>query len=327
MILQDLSKKNASYRVRKDVEGRIDNFIQDFNEKSDSKPSNEQSGIVAHQENLKPIENVSEASTAISEDNTATSNDIDDSMDGIFLNEKASKKDESKHSDKGTDCTQVQSEDTKKDDSKEVKDFKMPKTVEGCFQRYLESVEGLTNPTKADLNWRKDCITQSCEKEGFDESFIQELKSKIDKYNEEKALKVEDSSKDEEDEAFREDTVSIQDKSSTTNEKASSGTTIPKDEEKPTEAQQMPSNGKELRYLDRKTGKQYATEAEAQNDGANPMFLYDTKSGRCVFSYTSSISHSNEQSGIVAHQEDLKLVEAKKMPSTSISDSYASAKR
>ena len=82
-----------------------------------------------------------------------------------------------------------------------------------------------------------------------------------------------------------------------------------------------------MRYLDRKTGKQYATEEEAQNDGANPMFLYDTKSGRCVLSYTSSTITSNERSGIVAHQEDLKLVEAKKIASTSISDSYASAQK
>ena len=331
MILQDLSEKNASYRVRKDVEGRIDNFIQDFNEKSDLKPSNEQSGIVAHPKDEKPTEGKETASTAISEDNAATSNDVDDLFDGIIISGKASKKDEVKPSNKGTDCTPVQSEDTKQDDSKkdskEMKGLKMPKTVEGCFQRYIESVEDLTNPTKADLNWRKDCIIQSCEKEGYDESFIQELKSKIDKYNEEKALKVEDSSNDEEDEAFREDTVSIQDKSSTTNEKPSSGITIPQDEEKPTEAQQMPSNGKELRYLDRKTGKQYATEAEAQNDGANPMFLYDTKSGRCVLSYTSPVSHSNDQSGIVANQDDLKLVEAKKIASTSISDSYASAQK
>ena len=319
------SDSEASTPIVEDVEGRIDNFIQDFNEKSDLKPSNEQSGIVAHTKDEKPIQGKETASTAISEDNATTSNDVDDLFDGIIISGKASKKDESKHSDKGTDCTQVQSEDTKQDDSKEVKDLKMPKTVEGCFQRYIESVEDLTNPTKADLNWRKDCITQSCEKEGFDESFIQGLKSKIDKYNEEKALKVEDSSKDEEDEAFREDTASIQDKSSTTNEKPSSGTTIPKDEEKLTEAQQMPSNGKELRYLDRNTGKQYATEAEAQNDGANPMFLYDTKVGRCVFSYTSPVSHSNEQSGIVAHQDDLKPTEGKEMASTAISEDNATA--
>lgn len=134
---------------------------------------------------------------------------------------------------------------------------------------------------------------------------------------------VEDCSKDNEVKPSRDESESIQDKtsstsndkssssqekSSTTDEKASSGITIPKDEEKPTEAQQMPSNGKELRYLDRKTGKQYATEAEAQKNGADPMFLYDTKSGRCVFSYTSPVSHSNEQSGMVAHQEDLKPV-------------------
>ena len=325
--LQDLDEKNASYRVRKEVENRINNYIKEYNEKTSRIEENTSSGTTTHQDEEKPTESKEMASTSISEDNATTSNDVDDSLDGIFLNEKASKKDESKPSNKGTDCTPIQNEDTKKDDSKEVKDLKMPKTVEGCFQRYLESVEDLTNPTKADLNWRKDCITQSCEKEEFDESFIQELKSKIDEYNEEKALKVEDSSKDEEDEAFREDTVSIQDKSSTTNEKPSSGITIPQDEEKPTEAQKMPSNGKELRYLDRKTGKQYATEAEAQNDGASPMFLYDTKSGRCVFSYTSSTITSNEQSGIVAHKEDLKPVEAKKMPSTSISDSYANAQK
>ena len=318
MVLQDLSKKNASYRVRKEVEDRIYKFIQDFNEKNVLKPSNEQSGIVAHQNDEKPTQGKETASTSISEDNAASSNDVDDLFDGIIISGKASKKDEVKPSSEESDS---------KEDSKEVKDLKMPKTVEGCFQRYLESVEDLTNPTKADLNWLKDCITQSCKIEGFDESFIQELKSKIDKYNEEKALKVEDSSKDEEDESFREDTVSIQDKSSTTNEKPSSGITTPKDEEKPTEGKEMPSNGKELRYLDRKTGKQYATEEEAQNDGANPMFLYDTKSGRCVFSYTSHSKPSNEKSGIVAHQDDLKPVEAKKMPSMSMSDSYAAAQK
>jgi len=279
MVLTDLSKKNASYRVRKEVEFKINNFIQDFNEKNDLKPSNEQSGIVAHQDDLKPTEGKEMASTSISEDNAASSNDVDDSLDGIFLNEKASKKDECKPSNKGKDCTTVQSEDVKQDDSKEVKDLKMPKTVEGCFQRYLESVEDLTNPTKADLNWRKDCIIESCKKEGFDESFIQELKSKIDEYNKEHSEK--------------------------SDSKPSNGSTLTpthQEEEKPTEAQQTPLNEKKLRYLDTATNKQYATEAEAQKDGVNPWFLYDFKVGRCITSYTSHSSHSNTSTLTTIHK-------------------------
>ena len=106
-----------------------------------------------------------------------------------------------------------------------------------------------------------------------------------------------------------------------------SGIVAHQDDLKPTEGKEMPSNGKELRYLDRKTGKQYATEAEAQNDGANPMFLYDTKIGRCVFSYTSPVSHSNGQGGIVAHQNEEKPTEGKEMASTAISEGYAYAKK
>ena len=310
MILQDLSEKNASYRVRKEVELKIDNFIQDFNEKSNSKPSNEPSGIVTNQNDEKPTESVSKASTAISEDNDATSNDVDDLFDGIIISGKASKKNELKRSNKGTDCTPVKSEDTKKDDSKEnskeAKDLKMPKTVEGCFQRYLESVEeqkklGLNN-TRKDLLYQKDCIIQSCKIEGFEESFIQELEAKIDEHIKEYSEKCD---------------------SKPSND--TSLTTTHQDDSKPTEGKEMPLNEKKLRYLDTSTDKQYATEAEAQKDGVNPWFLYDWKVGRCIAEYTSPTSPSNEGSGIVANQNDLKPAESQQMPSTSMSYSYAVA--
>ena len=57
------------------------------------------------------------------------------------------------------------------------------------------------------------------------------------------------------------------------------------------------------------------------------MFLYDTKSGRCVFSYTNPVSPSNEQGGIVYHPSEEKPTEGKQMPSTSMSDSYAAAQK
>ena len=75
------------------------------------------------------------------------------------------------------------------------------------------------------------------------------------------------------------------------------------EEEKPTVAQQMPLNEKKLRFLDTKTDKQYATEAEAQKDGVNPWFLYDFKVGRCITEYTNP---SNVDDGIVAHAKEEK---------------------
>ena len=299
--LQDLDEKNASYRVRKEVENRINNYIKEYNEKTSRIEENTSSGTTTHQDEEKPTDSVSKASTAISEDNAATSNDVDDLFDGIIISGKASKKDELKHSNEGADCTPAQSEDTK-----EVKDLKMPKTVEGCFQRYLESVEeqkklGLNN-TRNDLLYQKDCIIKSCKMEGFEEDFIQEVEAKIDEH--------------------------INEYSEKSDSKPSNGLSLPttnQEEEKPTEAQQMPLNEKKLRYIDRKTQKQYATEAEAQSDGADPMFLYDTKVRRCIISYSSHTSPSNEGSGIVANQDDLKPVESQKMPSTSMSYSYAAA--
>ena len=92
-------------------------------------------------------------------------------------------------------------------------------------------------------------------------------------------------------------------------------TTIQQEEEKPTVAQQMPLNEKKLRYIDTMTDKHYATEAEAQQDGANPWYLYDFKVGRCITSYTSLSSPSNDPSGITIQPNEEKPTESKEMPS------------
>ena len=312
MILQDLSEKNASYRVRKEVELKIDNFIQDFNEKSNSKPSNEPSGIVTNQNDEKPTDSISEASTAIYEGNATASNDVDDSLDGIFISGKASKKDELKHSNNGTDCTPIQSEENiqedSKKDSKEVKDLKMPKTVEVCFQRFLESVEeqkklGLNN-TRNDLLYQKDCIIKSCKMEGFEEDFIQEVEAKIDEHIKEHSEKID---------------------SKPSND--STPTTTKEEEEKLTEAKENVSEAKKLRYLDTKTDKQYATEAEAQKDGVNPWFLYDWKVGRCITEYTSSTSPSNASTITTTNQDELKPTESDSEPSMTIVEDNATTKK
>lgn len=135
-----------------------------------------------------------------------------------------------------------------------VDDIDASKTVDGRFKIYLDSVESLKKMgiaiTRNDILFQKYCIIESCKKEGFDKAVIQGLEAKIDKYIKEYGEKNDLKPSNEQ-----------------------SGIVAHPSEEKPTEAKQMPSNGKELRYLDRKTGKQYDTEAEAQNDGANPMFL------------------------------------------------------
>ena len=77
----------------------------------------------------------------------------------------------------------------------------------------------------------------------------------------------------------------------------------------------MALNEKKLRYLDTMTDKQYDTEAEAQQDGANPWYLYDFKVGRCITSYTSSLSPSNDPSGITIQPNEEKPTESKEMPS------------
>ena len=82
-------------------------------------------------------------------------------------------------------------------------------------------------------------------------------------------------------------------------------------EEKPTESKEMPSNGKELRYIDTMTDKHYATEAEAQQDGVRPNDLYDTKVGRCLTSYTSSLSPSNDPSGVIVQDKQESVSEGK----------------
>ena len=91
-------------------------------------------------------------------------------------------------------------------------------------------------------------------------------------------------------------------------------TTIHQEEEKPTVAQQMPLNGKELRYVDTMTDKKYSTEAEAQQDGVRPNDLYDTKVGRCLTDYTSSLSPSNDPSGIIVQDVQEKPTESEEMP-------------
>ena len=88
-------------------------------------------------------------------------------------------------------------------------------------------------------------------------------------------------------------------------------TTIHQEEEKPTVAQQMPLNEKEMRYIDTMTNKKYATEAEAQQDGVRQNYLYDSKVGRCLTSYTSP---SNDPSGIIAQDVQEKPTESEEMP-------------
>ena len=90
-------------------------------------------------------------------------------------------------------------------------------------------------------------------------------------------------------------------------------TTIHQEEEKPTVAQQMPV-GKKLRYIDTMTDKHYATEAEAQQDCVDPKFLYDSKVGRCLTSYTSSLSPSNDPSGVTVQDKQENASEGKEMP-------------
>ena len=104
-------------------------------------------------------------------------------------------------------------------------------------------------------------------------------------------------------------------------------TTIHQEEEKPTVAQQMPLNEKEMRYIDTMTDKYYSTEAEAQQDGVDPKFLYDFKVGRCLTSYTSSLSPSNDPSGIIAQDVQEKPTESEEMPSTAIVENDVTQKK
>lgn len=66
------------------------------------------------------------------------------------------------------------------------------------------------------------------------------------------------------------------------------------------------------------TDKHYATEAEAQQDGVRPNDLYDTKVGRCLTDYTSSLSPSNDPSGITTHPSEEKPTESVSEPSMAI---------
>ena len=52
-----------------------------------SKPSNEQSGIVAHQEDLKPVESQQMASTSIYDSYANAQKEIEDSNEGDFVSE------------------------------------------------------------------------------------------------------------------------------------------------------------------------------------------------------------------------------------------------
>ena len=97
----------------------------------------------------------------------------------------------------------------------------------------------------------------------------------------------------------------------------------PKEEEKATESKEI----QKLRYLDTDKNKQYATEEEAQKDGANPWYLYDTKVGRCITEYTSPSSPSNVDDGIVAHAKEEKSVDCSEMPSTAIVEDDANPKK
>ena len=115
--------------------------------------------------------------------------------------------------------------------------------------------------------------------------------------------------------------------SSTSPSNCSTLTTIQQEDLKPTEGKEMPLNGKKLRYLDTDTNKQYDTEAEAQQDGANPWYLYDFKVGRCLTSYTSPLSPSNNPSGITTQPNEEKPTESKKMPSMTIVEDDATQKK
>lgn len=114
--------------------------------------------------------------------------------------------------------------------------------------------------------------------------------------------------------------------SPTANDNGSTLTTTHQEEEKPVDCSEMPLNEKKLRYLDTMTNKQYATEAEAQKDGANPWFLYDWKAGRCITEYTSPTSPSNNPNGITTHQEEEKPTVAQQMPSMAIVTDNATPK-
>ena len=111
--------------------------------------------------------------------------------------------------------------------------------------------------------------------------------------------------------------------STTSHSNDSTLTTIQQEDLKPTEGKEMPLNGKKLRYLDTDTNKQYESEAEAQQDGANPWFLYDTKVGRCITSYTSP---SNYPSGATHQDEQEKPTESNEMPSMAIVEDNATQK-
>lgn len=186
----------------------------------------------------------------------------------------------------------------------------MMKTLKQLQARvdYLESKQSSTNDNKAALSTSSINLDENNEQGICDESncsINQQPSTTVKEERKDCAEKKEDAS----------EAIS-----------SPSNGTIHQEEEKPTVTQQMPLNGKELRYIDTMTDKHYATEAEAQQDGVDPKFLYDTKVGRCLTSYTSSLSPSNDPSGIIVQPNEEKPTESKEMPSMAIVEDDATPK-
>ena len=174
----------------------------------------------------------------------------------------------------------------------------MLKTIKELQARvdYLESKQSSTNDDKAALS------TSSI---NLDENNKQGICEKSNcSINKQPSTTVEEERKDC---AEKKEAIS----SPTTSDNDTTLTTIHQEKEKPTESKEMPSNGKELRYIDTMTDKHYSTEAEAQQDGVRPNDLYDTKVGRCLTSYTSSLSPSNDPSGVTVQDEQENASEGK----------------
>lgn len=86
-IIESCKKEDYGEAVIQGLEAKIDKYIKEYCEKSDYKPSNEQSGIVAHQDDLKPIEAQQMPSTSISDSYANAQKEIEDSNEGDFASE------------------------------------------------------------------------------------------------------------------------------------------------------------------------------------------------------------------------------------------------
>ena len=193
----------------------------------------------------------------------------------------------------------------------------MLKTIKELQARvyYLENKQSSTNDDKAALSTSSINLDENNEQGICDESncsINQQPSTTVEEERKDCAEKKEDAS----------EAIS----SPTTSDNDTTLTTIQQEEEKPTESKEMPSNGKEMRYIDTMTDKHYATEAEAQQDGVRPNDLYDTEVGRCLTDYTSSLSLSNDPSGVIVQDEQESASEGKEMPSMAIVEDDATQK-